>query len=60
MRFELGVQPGDVVVCGTDGLWDNVFAEEAATIVARCKAQGDGPEAAANTLCRCAGGRVWR
>jgi protein phosphatase PTC7 len=55
MRFELAVQPGDVIIVGTDGLWDNVFAEEAATIVARCKAQGDGPEAAAHTLCRCGG-----
>ncbi|KAI8473568.1 MAG: phosphatase 2C-like domain-containing protein [Monoraphidium minutum] len=52
MRFELTVQPGDIVITGTDGLWDNVFAEEAATIVSRCRAQGDGPEAAAHTLCR--------
>ncbi|KIY99196.1 hypothetical protein MNEG_8763 [Monoraphidium neglectum] len=52
MRFELTVQPGDIVITGTDGLWDNVFAEEAATIVARCRVQGDGPEAAAHALCR--------
>jgi protein phosphatase PTC7 len=53
MRFELTVQDGDIVISGSDGLWDNVFAEEAATIVSRCRAQGDGPEAAAHTLCRC-------
>ncbi|GBF91655.1 hypothetical protein Rsub_03959 [Raphidocelis subcapitata] len=52
MRFELAVRPGDVIITGTDGLWDNVFADEAAAIAARCKAQGDGPEAVAHTLCR--------
>jgi protein phosphatase PTC7 len=60
MRFELTVQPGDIIITGTDGLWDNVFAEEAAAIAARCKAQGDGPEAAAHTLCRCGRGRARR
>jgi protein phosphatase PTC7 len=59
MRFELTVQPGDIIITGTDGLWDNVFAEEASTIVARCKAQGDGPEAAAHTLCRYVCPRAW-
>lgn len=52
MRFELTVRAGDIVITGSDGLWDNVFAEEASTIVSRCRAQGDGPEAAAHTLCR--------
>ncbi|GBF96905.1 phosphatase 2C-like [Raphidocelis subcapitata] len=52
MRFELTVRPGDILILGSDGLWDNVFAEEAATVVSRCRAQGDGPEAAAHTLCR--------
>lgn len=27
-QFEVNVQAGDVVVLGTDGLWDNCFDEE--------------------------------
>jgi protein phosphatase PTC7 len=60
MRFELTVQPGDIIISGSDGLWDNVFAEEAATIVSRCRAQGDGPDLAAHTLCRCGPPRALR
>ena len=33
MRFELVVQPGDVLVLGTDGLWDNCFDEEIMNVV---------------------------
>ena len=58
MRFELAVRPGDIVVTGTDGLWDNVFAAEASAIVSRCRAQGDSPEAAAHALCRYARARA--
>ncbi len=51
-RFELQVQPGDIIISGTDGLWDNVFSEEAATIVSKCIAKGETPEVAAQVLCR--------
>jgi serine/threonine protein phosphatase PrpC len=46
------VQPGDIVVMGSDGLWDNVFAEEVALIASRCAAKGETAETAAQVLCR--------
>jgi protein phosphatase PTC7 len=52
MRFEMEVAPGDTVVVGSDGLWDNVFAEEAAAIVSRCRSSGQPPDEAAATLAR--------
>lgn len=38
-RFELTVQPGDLLVLGTDGLWDNCFDEEVASVLRYCVAQ---------------------
>lgn len=35
-RFEVAVQPGDVIVLGTDGLWDNCFDEEVASVLKYC------------------------
>lgn len=32
-RFELAVQADDVIVMGTDGLWDNCFDEEVASVI---------------------------
>lgn len=52
MRFEMEVAPGDIVIVGSDGLWDNVFAEEAAAIVSRCRTGGAPPDEAAATLAR--------
>jgi len=52
MRFEMEVAPGDIVVVGSDGLWDNVFAEEAAAVVTRCWAAGQPPDEGAATLAR--------
>jgi protein phosphatase PTC7 len=51
-RFELALQPGDIVVTGSDGLWDNIFAEEAATIASKCKDKGETATTAAQVLCR--------
>jgi serine/threonine protein phosphatase PrpC len=51
-RFEIPVQPGDIVVLGSDGLWDNVFSEEVATIASRCKDKGETAEIAAQVICR--------
>ncbi len=41
-RFELVVQPGDVLVIGTDGLWDNCFDEEILSVI-RCGGAWGGP-----------------
>ncbi len=52
------LQPGDIVVTGTDGLFDNVFSEEAAAIAARCRAKGQSAATAAQVLCRYARARA--
>ncbi|GFH09353.1 protein phosphatase, partial [Haematococcus lacustris] len=36
-KFELAVQAGDVVVMGTDGLWDNCFDEEIMSVIRYCQ-----------------------
>lgn len=51
-RFELELQPGDIVVTGSDGLWDNIFAEEAATIASKCRDKGETAATTAQVLCR--------
>lgn len=51
-RFELQLEPGDIIVTGSDGLWDNIFAEEAATIASKCKDKGETATTAAQVLCR--------
>jgi hypothetical protein len=53
-RFDLQLQPGDIIVTGSDGLWDNIFAEEAATIASKCRDKGETATTAAQVLCRCA------
>ena len=35
-RYEVQVQPGDIVVLGTDGLWDNCFNEEILSVLKYC------------------------
>ncbi|KAF6259501.1 phosphatase 2C-like domain-containing protein [Scenedesmus sp. NREL 46B-D3] len=52
MRFDLQLQPGDIIVTGSDGLWDNIFAEEAATIASKCRDKGETATTAAQVLCR--------
>ena len=49
-EFLLPTSPGDVVVVGTDGLFDNVFADEVARLAALSKARGDGPAEAAEVV----------
>jgi protein phosphatase PTC7 len=44
--------PGDIIVTGTDGLFDNVFSQEAATVAARCRGKGETAAIAAQVLCR--------
>lgn len=35
-RLSVEVQPGDLVIAGTDGLWDNLFDEDILEILANC------------------------
>lgn len=49
-RFTLDVEPGDIVVAATDGVFDNVYPDEAAALVSLAQRKGDGPQAAATTL----------
>jgi len=41
--FCVTVQPGDVIVTGTDGLWDNLFIKECVQLVRKCLDQGMTP-----------------
>ncbi|EFJ52734.1 Serine/threonine phosphatase, family 2C [Volvox carteri f. nagariensis] len=46
-RFEIRVQPGDLILLGTDGLWDNCFDEELACVLRYCRDQSmDAPKMA--------------
>eukprot|EP01024_Parvocaulis_polyphysoides_P071559 TRINITY_DN8933_c0_g1_i1.p2 TRINITY_DN8933_c0_g1~~TRINITY_DN8933_c0_g1_i1.p2 ORF type:complete len:164 (-),score=34.27 TRINITY_DN8933_c0_g1_i1:263-754(-) len=49
-KFELQVQQGDVIVTATDGVMDNVYTEDTATIVSTAKKQGLGPQETAERL----------
>jgi protein phosphatase PTC7 len=49
-RFSVGVRSGDIVVVATDGLFDNVYPDEAATLVSAAKERGEGAPAAAAAL----------
>lgn len=42
--IEVPVQPGDIIVAATDGLWDNLFPSECSTIIKRCQREGQGPQ----------------
>ena len=44
------LEGGDIVVAGTDGLFDNVFPEEAAALVRHARSRGEPAAAAARTL----------
>ncbi|PIN21040.1 Serine/threonine protein phosphatase [Handroanthus impetiginosus] len=46
----LGVEVGDVIVLGTDGLFDNVFEEDIEKIVGLCLEKNDPPEIMARKL----------
>ena len=57
-RFSMRVAPGDVLVLATDGLFDNVYPDEAAALGARAAGGGEPPEAAAAGLAAFARGRA--
>lgn len=48
--FQMTLEGGDIVVAGTDGLFDNVFPEEAAALVRHARSRGEPAAAAARTL----------
>jgi len=37
-RLIVDVQPGDLIICGTDGLWDNLYDEDIIKVVANASA----------------------
>lgn len=49
-RFSIEVEIGDIVVAATDGVFDNVYPDEAAAMVSVAKKNGDSPEIAATLL----------
>lgn len=42
-RYEVEVKPGDIIILGTDGLWDNVFHDELVSVLKYCTTQKMGP-----------------
>ena len=41
--FCIVVQPGDIIVTGTDGLWDNLFVDDCARLVTKYRKDGLSP-----------------
>lgn len=48
--FKIPVSPGDVIVAGTDGLFDNLYNHEISSIVGMGIAAGFSPEATAKKI----------
>ncbi|KAI5588599.1 hypothetical protein POPTR_005G125700v4 [Populus trichocarpa] len=48
--FTVPVAPGDVIIAGTDGLFDNLYNNEVAAVVVHAIRTGLGPEAAAQKI----------
>lgn len=48
--FEISVSPGDVIVAGTDGLFDNLYNHEITAIVGNAMTAGFSPEATAQKI----------
>ena len=57
-RFSMPVGAGDVVVAATDGVFDNIYPDEAAAMVTMAKKNGDSPEGAAALLAQFARSRA--
>lgn len=58
-KFSIKVQANDIVVLGSDGLFDNVFPEESAAITALIHRRGDPPQVAAAGLAQFASLRLF-
>lgn len=50
--FKVQLQPGDILIAGTDGLFDNVFPEETAALVRHARTRGQSATAAAKQLAK--------
>ena len=50
MLHDARLAPGDVLVLGTDGLWDNLHDSEVAAAVQECVSAGQPPAAAARAV----------
>lgn len=48
--YTVGLQADDIVIAGSDGLWDNVFPEAATQIAAQLKWRGKRPQDLAEAL----------
>lgn len=51
-EFKCQLRPGDIIVAGTDGLFDNVFAEEVAALVRHARTWGLSADDAAKRLAK--------
>ncbi|GBG68976.1 hypothetical protein CBR_g3675 [Chara braunii] len=59
-RYEIDVKEGDILVMGSDGLFDNLFHEEIGQIASESKKAGESPQAAADHISRLAQQRASR
>lgn len=50
--FCVEVHPGDIIVAGTDGLWDNLFVDECARLVCGCRNDGLTPTECSQRLAK--------
>lgn len=57
-RHAVDVQPGDVLIVATDGLFDNVYPDEVAALVGLSKQKGESPQEAAELLAKFARARA--
>lgn len=57
-KHAVDVKHGDILIAATDGLFDNVFPDEAAALVAMSKNKGEDPHKAAELLAKFARGRA--
>lgn len=48
--FTISVAPGDVIIAGTDGLFDNLYNNEIKTVVVQAMRAGLGPEVTAKKI----------
>ena len=52
--YSVPLKEGDVIIAGTDGVWDNLFDPECAALVSQTQGKGQNPAQSAEALARCA------
>ena len=50
--YSVPLKEGDIIVAGTDGVWDNLFDQECAALVSQTKSKGQNPGDTAEALAR--------